>query len=147
MRLRAEECTTMGFAASPFTLDRPAGHGAGYADAEKAASSGNDQLSNRPRPMRRRCVAPGPKQSGADLASATNCPAHLLLSCVAAFRNIGVQPLLDAVVHYLPSPLDSGDVEGVSVKDESEVRGADGMALRGSRIANFGLTPPCKRRS
>ncbi|KDD76105.1 GTP-binding elongation factor EF-Tu/EF-1A, partial [Helicosporidium sp. ATCC 50920] len=41
--------------------------------------------------------------------------------CGAAFRNIGVQPLLDAVVHYLPSPLDSGDVEGVSVKDESEV--------------------------
>ncbi len=33
--------------------------------------------------------------------------------CGAAYRNKGVQPLLDAVVDYLPSPLDVPDVEGV----------------------------------
>jgi elongation factor G len=34
------------------------------------------------------------------------------VTCGAAFKNKGVQPLLDAVVDYLPSPLDLGDVTG-----------------------------------
>ena len=33
--------------------------------------------------------------------------------CGSAFKNKGVQPLLDAVVDYLPSPLDIADVQGV----------------------------------
>jgi len=37
-----------------------------------------------------------------------------------AFKNKGVQPLLDAVVDYLPSPLDSGEVKGVN-PDNGEV--------------------------
>jgi elongation factor G len=32
--------------------------------------------------------------------------------CGAALRDIGIQPLLDAVVEYLPSPLDIGEVDG-----------------------------------
>ena len=32
--------------------------------------------------------------------------------CGAAFKNKGVQPLLDAIVHFLPSPLDIPPVEG-----------------------------------
>merc|ERR1712050_468419 len=32
----------------------------------------------------------------------------------------GVQPLLDAVLDYLPSPLDLGDAEGKNPKDEEE---------------------------
>ena len=35
--------------------------------------------------------------------------------CGSAFKNKGVQPLLDAVVDYLPSPLDIEDVQGVKM--------------------------------
>ncbi|MBN39434.1 MAG: elongation factor G [Acidimicrobiaceae bacterium] len=38
-----------------------------------------------------------------------------------AFKNKGVQPLLDAVVDYLPSPLDIPEIVGTSVKGEEEV--------------------------
>ncbi len=33
--------------------------------------------------------------------------------CGSAFKNKGVQPLLDSVVHYLPSPLDMPPIEGL----------------------------------
>jgi len=36
----------------------------------------------------------------------------------SAFKNKGVQPLLDAVVDYLPSPLDIGAVKGLKVDSE-----------------------------
>jgi elongation factor G len=39
--------------------------------------------------------------------------------CGTAFKNKGVQPLLDAVVDYLPSPVDIPPVKGVNPDDES----------------------------
>jgi elongation factor G len=39
-----------------------------------------------------------------------------LVFCGSALRNKGVQPLLDAVVDYLPSPLDVSDVAGLHPK-------------------------------
>ena len=42
--------------------------------------------------------------------------------CGAAFKNKGVQRLLDAVVDFLPSPLDVPDVEGIEPKREKVVR-------------------------
>lgn len=41
--------------------------------------------------------------------------------CGSAFKNKGVQTLLDGVVNFLPSPLDIGEIKGISVEDDSEV--------------------------
>ena len=41
--------------------------------------------------------------------------------CGTAFKNKGVQPLLDAVVRYLPSPLDIDGIQGHAVNKEDEV--------------------------
>ena len=40
--------------------------------------------------------------------------------CGSAFKNRGVQPMLDAVIDFLPTPLDIGEVHGHKVGDEEE---------------------------
>jgi elongation factor G len=57
--------------------------------------------------------------------------------CGSAFKNKGVQPLLDAVVDYLPSPIDVPAVKGVDLKgNEVERKASDTepMALLGFKI-------------
>ena len=45
--------------------------------------------------------------------------------CGTAFKNKGVQPLLNAVVDYLPSPLDIPPVKGLTEKGEEVARPSD----------------------
>ncbi|MBL0849179.1 MAG: elongation factor G [Candidatus Liberibacter ctenarytainae] len=41
--------------------------------------------------------------------------------CGSSFKNKGVQPLLDAVVDYLPSPIDVPPIRGIDVKTNEEI--------------------------
>ncbi|APH72739.1 elongation factor G [Aquibium oceanicum] len=51
--------------------------------------------------------------------------------CGSAFKNKGVQPLLDAVVDFLPSPVDVFDIKGIDPKTEAEIsrKSSDDEAL------------------
>ena len=64
---------------------------------------------------------PDEKQLVAAIRRATLASAITPVLCGSAFKNKGVQPMLDAVVDYLPSPLDIPAIKGHSVKDEEVV--------------------------
>jgi len=57
-------------------------------------------------------VEPGAGELGAALRRATIASKLVPVLYGSALRNIGIQPLLDSVVDYLPSPLDRGAVTG-----------------------------------
>ena len=46
----------------------------------------------------------------------------VLVMCGSAFKNKGVQALLDAIIEYMPSPVDMPDVKGVNDKGEPDTR-------------------------
>ncbi|KAK5708382.1 Ribosome-releasing factor 2, mitochondrial [Elasticomyces elasticus] len=78
------------------------------------------------------------------LASLRRCIAHQPQRIVpvypgASFRNIGVQPLLDAIVDLLPSPDEAGDPE---ISLASGARGSLSQFLTGKLIAAGGETKP-----
>ena len=71
------------------------------------------------------------------IRKATISSAFFPVLCGSAFKNKGVQPLLDAVVDYLPSPLDVPPVKGVDLKgNEVERKPSDTepMALLAFKI-------------
>ncbi len=70
-----------------------------------------------------------PEQIRAGLRSATIANHLVPVLCGSAFKNKGVQPLLDAVVEFLPSPLDVPPIHGKDPKTGEEViREADDSA-------------------
>jgi elongation factor G len=56
------------------------------------------------------------------IRKATITGAFFPVLCGSAFKNKGVQPLLDAVVDYLPSPVDVPPVKGIDAKGEEVER-------------------------
>ena len=60
----------------------------------------------------------------------------------SAFKNKGVQSLLDAIIDYLPSPLDVPPVEGLDPKDSSEVIRAASLDEPFSALAFKVMTDP-----
>lgn len=63
--------------------------------------------------------------------------------CGSAFKNRGVQPMLDAVVSYLPSPLDVPPVQGHDVKDPEVVieRHADATEPFAALVSKIAVHP------
>src|SRR5471032_1949958 len=74
----------------------------------------------------------GAEPSEADLKrcirKGTNSFHFVPVMCGSAFKNKGVQPLLDAVVDYLPSPLDIPPLMGIDPKGNEVPRPADDKA-------------------
>ncbi|MDP4180477.1 MAG: elongation factor G [Bacillota bacterium] len=55
------------------------------------------------------------------LREATIAAAITPVLCGSAYKNKGVQQLLDAVIDYLPSPLDVGPIKGAATDGETEI--------------------------
>ena len=60
----------------------------------------------------------------------------------SAFKNKGVQPLLDAVIEYLPSPLDVPAIRGIDPKTEAELSRAADPAAPFSALAFKVMSDP-----
>jgi elongation factor G len=66
-------------------------------------------------------IAPDEEQLIAAIRRATIAGGVTPVLCGSAFKNKGVQPMLDAIVDYLPSPVDIPGVKGHKVGDEETV--------------------------
>jgi elongation factor G len=62
-----------------------------------------------------------PEELRAAVRASTLAMKHVPVLCGASFKNKGVQPLLDAVVDYLPSPLDIPPIQGIDPETREPV--------------------------
>ena len=67
-----------------------------------------------------------PDKIRAAIRKATVAVEMVPVTCGTSYKNKGVQKLLDAIVDYMPSPLDVPAIEGINPKtDEPEIRSAN----------------------
>jgi elongation factor G len=64
---------------------------------------------------------PTVEQLVAAIRRATLSSSIVAVLCGTAFKNKGVQPMLDAIVDYLPSPLDVPSIQGHAVGNEEQI--------------------------
>jgi elongation factor G len=64
------------------------------------------------------------------------------VTCGASFKNKGVQPLLDAIIDFLPSPLDVPPIKGIDIKSGDEVSRAPDPSGPFSALAFKVITDP-----
>ena len=62
-----------------------------------------------------------PEEIMSAIRIATNAVAMTPVFCGTAYKNKGVQPLLDAIIDYLPSPLDISSIKGIDLDSDKEV--------------------------
>ena len=55
------------------------------------------------------------------IRTATNAVAMTPVFCGTAYKNKGVQPLLDGIIDYLPSPLDIAAIRGIDLETDEEI--------------------------
>jgi elongation factor G len=72
----------------------------------------------------------------------TIASAFVPVLCGTAFKNKGVQPLLDAVVDYLPSPVDVPAIKGVDAKTGEEIQVPNSEDAPFSALAFKVMTDP-----
>jgi elongation factor G len=90
----------------------------------EAAAEGNDELTHKY--LEGHELSEQEIRTGLRLRSIRN--EIVLCMCGTAFKNKGVQALLDAVIEFMPSPVDMPDVKGVDEKGVPDTRKANDSA-------------------
>jgi elongation factor G len=121
IRMRALQWTTEGKGDKYDVVDIPADHAEAAREWRdrllETISENDDEMMV----MYLEGEEPTEEQLVAAIRRATLTSAVTPVLCGTAFKNKGVQPMLDAIVDFLPSPLDVPSIKGHSVRNADEV--------------------------
>jgi elongation factor G len=121
VRMRALLWTTEGKGDKYDVVDIPADHAAAAREwrdklLETVAENDDEMMA-----MYLEGEEPTVEQLVAAIRRATLSSSIVAVLCGTAFKNKGVQPMLDAIVDYLPSPLDVPSIQGHAVGNEDQI--------------------------
>jgi len=121
VRMRALQWTTEGKGDKYDVVDIPADHAEAAREwrdklLETIAENDDEMMA-----MYLEGEEPTVEQLVAAIRRATLSSSIVAVLCGTAFKNKGVQPMLDAIVDYLPSPLDVPSIQGHAVGNEEQI--------------------------